>query len=85
MPNYQTRLERIQAVQWNGRGWSEAPAWLEIAIVQKSVRGAHGLFFVCTSRGNMPILDGDWLIKREDGSLSVVGAGEFASKYEVAA
>lgn len=82
MPNFQTRVEKIQAVQWSGNKFCSTPDWLVDAIKSGNVRPCAGIFTHKTAWGFMPILDGDWLILCSDGKLSSLGANGFRAKYE---
>lgn len=82
MPNFQTRVEKIQAVQWNGEKFCSTPSWLVDALKTKDVRPTGSYFSYKTKHGFMPILDGDWLILRDDGTLSSLGVNGFKAKYE---
>lgn len=82
MPNFQTRVEKIKAVQWNGSKFCSTPDWLVDAIRAGHVRPVSGYFTYHTKHGFMTLLDGDWLILRDDGTLSSLGANGFRGKYE---
>lgn len=80
---YKSKPVEIEAIQWNGAGFSiPMPTWLAEAVAAGNVIRHDGSLHIITLEGTMECSPQDWIICGTEGELYPCKPSVFARKYE---
>lgn len=80
MARYRKRPQPVEAVRWDGS--PRARRQLRAAGFELGNVPSGLLFVVRADRSCVPVVEGDWVLRAEDGGISTVADDVFGKLYE---
>lgn len=89
MAKYQKKPETIEAVQWNGQGFSELPHWIIKAVNEHPTNEGYILklnenCIIKTNVGNITALPGWYVTCDDKGRLFAYSEEQFHARFQYA-
>lgn len=86
MAKFKSKVVEIEAVQWNGAGFSPPlPEWFGKAWTDRTIdrdEDDRSILYIKTLEGTMTANPGDWIICGTEGELYPCKPSVFERKYE---